>query len=91
MMLTYRKADTRDAKELARLRSIFLVEIDACDEDERGAFEAANLEYFEVALGDDSFVAWLAVDADRIVGTSGLSFSISPPSYRCWMAERLIL
>jgi len=82
-MLTYRKADIGDVKELARLRSIFLVEIDACDEDEREAFETANLEYFEAALRDDSFVAWLAVDDEKIVGTSGLSFSISPPSYRC--------
>jgi len=82
-MLTYRKAIVGDIQEMARLRSIFLVEIGACGEDEREAFEAANLKYFEVALKDDSFAAWLAVDGDRIVGTSGLSFSVSPPSHRC--------
>ena len=82
-MLTYRKAEIGDINELARLRSIFLAEIKPCSEDERKAFEIANKEYFEKALADDSFVAHLALDGDKIVGTSGLSFSVSPPSFRC--------
>ncbi|GHU76876.1 N-acetyltransferase [Clostridia bacterium] len=82
-MLTYRKATVSDAGELARLRSIFLAEVDNIQsEHERSLLEKANLAYFTTALLDGSFVAWLAIDKDEIVATSGLSFSLVPPSVK---------
>lgn len=83
-MLTYRKAGLCDVDSLAKIRSIFLQEAaDVSSEDERLEMEIANKTYFETALADDSFVAWLALDDDRIVATSGLSFSVVPPSSKC--------
>lgn len=80
-MIEYRKATMEDVRELARIRSIFLcanrkVESEAV----RSEKERANFSYFERALADDSFVAWLAVDNGAIVGTSGLCFWSAPPS-----------
>lgn len=34
-------------------------------------------------LKDGTFVSWLAVDGDRIIGTSGMSFVEKPPYYSC--------
>ena len=83
-MIEYRKAIINDIDNLAKLRSEFLMEAnDICSEIERDKMEIANKNYFEKALVEDSFVAWLAFDGDRIIATSGLSFSIVPPSFKC--------
>ena len=55
-------------------------EITGCSEVERDEVETANKIYFASALADDSFAAWLAVDGDKVVATSGLSFSVVPPA-----------
>ncbi|MCL2773510.1 MAG: GNAT family N-acetyltransferase [Oscillospiraceae bacterium] len=83
-MVIYRKATINDADNLAKIRSIFLLEAnDVHSETEREKMETANKIYFETALADDSFAAWLALDDDKIIATSGLSFSVVPPSFRC--------
>jgi len=79
-MIKYQKASIDDIDELARIRSIFLKELKDCSEDERLFVENANKAYFESAFADDSFVAWLATVNGKIVATSGLSFSLTPPS-----------
>lgn len=78
-MIHYRKATISDVDNLAKLRSIFIKEITECSEHERSEIELAAKRYFEVALAEDSFAAWLALEEDRIVATSGLSFSVVPP------------
>jgi len=83
-MISYRKATIGDASELARIRSIFVAEIaDIHCEQERQKLEAGNKTYFDATLSDDSFVAWLALDGDKIVSTSGLSFYVVPPNHEC--------
>lgn len=80
-MITYRKAIKADAEILAKIRSIFLMEVsDIKSESERREMEIANKAYFEMALADDSFVAWLAFEDNKIVATSGLSFFMLPPN-----------
>lgn len=89
-MIDYRKATLKDAEALAQIRSIFLKEV-AKETDEHGLFsesenvkiEAANKAYFEAAIANDSFAAWLAIDGGKIIGTSGLSFSLVPPNFSC--------
>jgi GNAT superfamily N-acetyltransferase len=79
-MITYRKAVLSDAEKLAEIRSFFLKElINETSEEDRIIFEQANLEYFRKALGDNTFIAWLAIDNEEIIATSGLSFSVVPP------------
>ncbi|MCM1251443.1 MAG: GNAT family N-acetyltransferase [Clostridium sp.] len=40
-------------------------------------------DYYKRHLNDNTFVSWLAVDGDKIVGTSGMSFVEKPPYYGC--------
>lgn len=55
---------------------------------EEGAEEDIDLgpalrEYYNRHMEDGTFVTWLAVDGDRIVGTSGISFVEKPPYFGC--------
>ena len=91
-MIIYRKATPSDANDLARIRSVFSAEAGGLGPaDERIiALERANLAYFTSALADGSFIAWLAVNRGEtdgsdgeIIATSGLSFSVAPPTLSC--------
>lgn len=43
----------------------------------------ALIGYYNRHMADGTFVSWLAVDGDRIVGTSGMSFVEKPPYFSC--------
>lgn len=82
-MIEYRRAKADDVDELVRLRVEFLKEalkIKSCSSDQ----EIINslTDYFSKTMCTDSFIAWLAVDNGRIIGTSGLCFYTLPPSYK---------
>lgn len=40
-------------------------------------------DYYDRHLADGTFVSWLAMDGDKIVGTSGMSFVEKPPYFGC--------
>lgn len=55
---------------------------------EEGAKEQIDLEpalrdYYERHMKDGTFVSWLALDGDKIIGTSGMSFVEKPPYFGC--------
>ncbi|MGN0326951.1 MAG: GNAT family N-acetyltransferase [Lachnospiraceae bacterium] len=55
---------------------------------EEGAKEEMDLtpalqDYYNRHLSDGTFVAWLAMDGDKIIGTSGMSFVEKPPYFGC--------
>ena len=55
---------------------------------EEGATENIDLvpslyDYYHRHMADDTFVSWLAVDGEKIVGTSGMSFVEKPPYFSC--------
>ena len=55
---------------------------------EEGATEDIDLvpalqDYYRRHMADGTFVSWLALDGDRIVGTSGMSFVEKPPYFSC--------
>ena len=55
---------------------------------EEGATEDIDLipalrEYYNKHMADGTFVSWLAMDGERIVGTSGMSFVEKPPYFSC--------
>ena len=55
---------------------------------EEGATEDVDLapalrEYYARHMADGTFVAWLAMDGETIVGTSGMSFVEKPPYFGC--------
>ena len=41
------------------------------------------MDYYLRHLADGTFVSWLALDGDRIIGTSGMSFVEKPPYFSC--------
>lgn len=55
---------------------------------EEGATEEIDLvpylkDYYNKHMADGTFVSWLALDGDTIVGTSGMSFVERPPIFGC--------
>ncbi|MBR6004381.1 MAG: GNAT family N-acetyltransferase [Lachnospiraceae bacterium] len=55
---------------------------------EEGATEDIDLvpslnDYYDRHMADGTFVSWLALDGDKIVGTSGMSFVEKPPYFSC--------
>lgn len=55
---------------------------------EEGATEDIDLvpalqDYYRRHMSDGTFVSWLALDEDKIVGTSGMSFVEKPPYFGC--------
>ena len=43
----------------------------------------ALMDYYQRHLANGTFVSWLALDGDRIIGTSGMSFVEKPPYFGC--------
>jgi len=55
---------------------------------EEGATEDIDLipnlkSYYKGHMEDGTFVSWLAIDGDEIIGTSGMSFVEKPPYFGC--------
>lgn len=55
---------------------------------EEGAKEDIDLvpmlkDYYMHHMADGTFVSWLAVDGETIIGTSGMSFVEKPPYFGC--------
>lgn len=55
---------------------------------EEGAKENIDLkpalrDYYNRHMADGTFISWLAVDGNKIVGTSGMSFVEKPPYFGC--------
>ncbi len=80
MDITYRKLTEDDLGAFISLRIAQLRE--------EGATEDLDLvpplmDYYHRHMADGTFVSWLALDGDRIVGTSGMSFVEKPPYFSC--------
>lgn len=55
---------------------------------EEGAKEEINikpnlLDYYHRHLSDGTFISWIAIDDEKIIGTSGISFVEKPPYFSC--------
>ena len=80
MAIVYRKLAKDDLDTFINIRIVQLRE--------EGAKEDIDLvpalrDYYERHMSDGSFVSWLAIDGDRIIGTSGMSFVEKPPYFGC--------
>ncbi|SHJ11729.1 N-acetylglutamate synthase, GNAT family [Clostridium cavendishii DSM 21758] len=78
MKIQYRKLTQDDLPKFIKMRMAQL--------QEEGAEPTIDLEpnlkeYYIRHLADGTFVSWLAVDGDKIIGTSGMSFVQKPPYY----------
>ena len=80
MNITFRKITVNDLEVFIKMRINQLRE--------EGAKEDINLEavlkdYYLRHLSDGTFISWLALDNDRIIGTSGMSIVEKPPYFGC--------
>ena len=80
MKIQYRKLTSGDLDPFIQMRISQLRE--------EGATEDIDLapslkDYYVRHMADGTFVSWLAMDQDRIVGTSGMSFVEKPPYFGC--------
>ena len=80
MDIQYRKLTEDDLERFIAMRITQLRE--------EGATEDLDLvpplmDYYRRHMADGTFVSWLAVDGDRIIGTSGMSFVEKPPYFSC--------
>ena len=80
MAVQYRKLSEKDLDTFIEMR--------ICQLREEGATEDLDLkpalrDYYSRHMADGTFVSWLAVDEDKIVGTSGMSFVEKPPYFGC--------
>ncbi|MCK4896572.1 MAG: GNAT family N-acetyltransferase [Candidatus Heimdallarchaeota archaeon] len=81
-MVHYRRAELIDVENLVNLRIKFLYEAEKMNEEiPSDLLEESLTKYFTVHLQNGEFIAWFAVEDDLIVASSGVSFSIVPPSF----------
>ena len=80
MEITYRRLTRDDLPAFIRLRIRQLTEEGA---DNNTDLTPALNSYYERHMADGTFVSWLALDGDRIIGTSGMSFVEKPPYFGC--------
>ncbi len=80
MNIAYRKLTEKDLDSFILLRIAQLREEGVTEELD---LTPALLDYYLRHLADGTFVSWLALDGDRIIGTSGMSFVEKPPYFSC--------
>lgn len=80
MEIQYRKMITDDLDTFVQMRINQLREEGAKEEID---LESSLRDYYERHMADGTFVSWLAVDSDTIIGTSGMSFVEKPPYFGC--------
>lgn len=80
MTITYRKLNENDLDIFIQMRINQLREEGA---KENVDLEPALRDYYLRHLSDGTFVSWLALDNDKIIGTSGISIVEKPPYFGC--------
>ena len=80
MNITFRKLTENDLEQFISMRIAQLREEGA---DEDLDLKPALMNYYHRHMADGTFVSWLALDGNTIVGTSGMSFVEKPPYFSC--------
>ncbi|MCR4947990.1 MAG: GNAT family N-acetyltransferase [Treponema sp.] len=78
--ITYRKLTEADLPTFIQMRITQLREEGATEDFD---LVPALKDYYIRHLADGTFVSWLALDGDKIIGTSGMSFVEKPPYFGC--------
>ena len=80
MSISYRRMTKNDLETFIRMRIAQLREEGATEELD---LVPALRDYYHRHMADGTFVSWLALDGERMVGTSGMSFVEKPPYFSC--------
>ena len=88
MELTYKKLTEKELPTFIEMRINQLREEGATEDiDLRPALK----DYYNRHMADGTFVSWLAMDGNKIVGTSGMSFVEKPPYFGCPSGKKGLL
>lgn len=80
MAIYYKKLTEKEVDKFIELRINQLREEGATEDFD---LVPALKDYYDRHLKDGTFVSWLAMDEEKIVGTSGMSFVEKPPYFGC--------
>ena len=80
MEIEYRKLSEKELDVFIEMRINQLREEGAKEDID---LKPALLDYYKRHLKDGTFVSWLALDGNNIIGTSGMSFVEKPPYFGC--------
>ncbi|MGN1183181.1 MAG: GNAT family N-acetyltransferase [Faecalibacillus sp.] len=80
MNMTYQKLTEKELNVFIEMRIQQLKEEGAKEDID---LKPALYDYYDKHMKDGSFVSWIALVDDKIVGTSGISFVEKPPYYGC--------
>lgn len=80
MSITYRKLTEKDLDIFIKMRIRQLREEGAKEDID---LEPALRDYYQRHMADGTFVSWVALDEERIIGTSGMSIVEKPPYFGC--------
>ena len=80
MAVSYRRLNEADLDTFIKMRINQLREEGATEDID---LAPSLMDYYLRHIADDTFISWLAVDKDRIVGTSGISIVEKPPYFGC--------
>ncbi|MBP5329981.1 MAG: GNAT family N-acetyltransferase [Spirochaetaceae bacterium] len=80
MNITYKKLTKTELETFIQMRIRQLREEGATEDFD---LKPALRDFYNRHMADGTFVSWLAIDGDKIVGTSGMSFVEKPPYFGC--------
>lgn len=80
MEIEYRKLSEKELDVFIEMRINQLREEGAKEDID---LKPALLDYYKHHMKDGTFVSWLALDGNNIIGTSGMSFVEKPPYFGC--------
>ena len=80
MAVSYRRLNEADLDTFIEMRINQLREEGATEDID---LAPSLMDYYLRHIADDTFISWLAVDEDKIVGTSGISIVEKPPYFGC--------
>ena len=80
MEIEYRKLSKKELDTFINMRINQLREEGAKEDID---LKPALLDYYKRHMKDGTFVSWLALDGNNIIGTSGMSFVEKPPYFGC--------
>ena len=80
MLINYRKLPKDDLETFIGMRITQLREEGATEDVD---LRAPLMDYYTRHMADGTFVTFIALDGEKIVGTSGMSFVEKPPYFGC--------
>lgn len=83
MDIIFRKAGLEELDKLVMARLRFLGEVNQLTDEDRLVLQETNRKYFKESIQNGSYVCYIAVADDKIIGTSGITFYNVPPNKKC--------